>query len=164
MREVAQHPELLWARPVWRRRPWWWEDQTTGQRTPDDQRPTWRLFTSTDSTGWVCRTYRAATRLGDPGGREWGRSSRRERWGRPNRPDISVEIVKLTSAMPASQPCVVPTMFSSSVLLTFIASRHFIKFSMSANQTIEHKGKRIPCFLFKLYILTSLLLLLLCVL
>ena len=146
MREVVQPPELLWARPVWRRRPWWWEDQTTGQRTPDDQRPTWRLFTSTDSTGWVCRTYRAATRLGNPGGREWGRSSRRERWDRPNRPDITVKIVKLTSAMPASPQCAVSTMFSFSVLDTSIVSHHFIKFSTSANQTIQHKRNSFHAF------------------
>ena len=141
MKQVRQPPELMWTRSMLRRGRWYWEELTTWWDTiTDDQCPTWRLFTSTDSTVWVCqsRTYKHARN--QRGVTNLERSSRRERWGRPSRPDISVKLVKLTSVMPASPQCVVPTMSSSSVLPTFIASRHFIKFSIPANQTIKHEG------------------------
>ena len=147
MKQVGQHPESLWARLQWRRGQWWWEEVTTEQMIRDEPRLTWGVFTSTDSTDWVCRTYKAANWGKVPkGGREWERSSRREVWGRPNRRDISVKTVKLISAMPVSLQCAVPTMFSSSVLHTFIASHHFIKFSTSADQTIQHKRNSFHAF------------------
>ena len=138
MKQVRQPPELMWTRSMLRRVRWYWGELTIWWDTiTDDQCPTWRLFTSTDSTVWVCqsRTYRPARN--QRGVTNLERSSRRERWGRPSRPDISVKLVKLTSAMPASPQCVVPTMSSSSALATFIASRHFIKFSMPANHHIN---------------------------
>ena len=160
MKQVGQPQELRWIRSMSRRGRWYWEELTTWWDTiTDDQCPTCRLFTSIDSTVWVCqsRTYRPARN--QRGVTNLERSSRRERLGRPSRPDISVKLVKLTSAMPASPQCAAPTMFSSSVLDTFIASPHFIKSSMSANQTIQHNRNSFQAFYSYQYILTSRLLL-----